>query len=498
MKKNTIWIIGVLLVAAIASTWFILNNQSQEQDDLTVVTIIPPTDTPTDTPESEDAYNQVELMGQLIFSPEFESAISQILAENDTQFIPVFIELLRAKQIGLIPHLHVGYVIQTLEQLSGQPFGVDWAAWIEWYGGTDLTPPEGFTSWKGRLLGFIDPGFTEFLQDDHPSVIRVEEIVWGGVPVDGIPALDNPNMIQALEADYLEDGDPVFGISINGDNRAYPLRILDWHEMANDVIGGEPVSLAYCTLCGAGIAYHAIGPSGETYTFGSSGFLFRSNKLMYDRQTRTLWNQLTGEPVLGELVGSGIKLDFFPVVVTTWADWKKQHPDTIVLDIETGHFRPYEPGAAYGSYFASEDTMFPVWRRSELLDAKDRIYAIQVNGIPKAYPIDLLIEEVVVNDTVGEINLVLIAERGDIFVNNDTSLIYNAGAEVRAYDRGQNEFSAGPKEGTLLDGEGRIWEISEDGLIGPEGEIAPRVSGHLAYWFGWYSFFPKTLLYGES
>ena len=315
-KKNTIWIIGVLLVAAIAATWFILNNQSQEQDELTAVTIIPDTGTPTDPPESEDAYNQEELMGQLIFSPDFESAISQILAENDTQFIPVFIELLRAKQIGLIPHLPAVEVIQTLEQLSGQPFGVDWAAWIEWYGGTDLTPPEGFTSWKGRLLGFIDPGFADFLQDDHASEIRVEEIVWGGVLIDGIPALDNPNMIPAGEADYLEDGDPVFGISINGDKRAYPLRILDWHEMANDVIGGEPVSLAYCTLCGAAQAYFTDDvPDGvERPILRTSGLLSRSNKVMYDLNTWSIFDTFLGHAVTGPLAGKGVKLDQATVI----------------------------------------------------------------------------------------------------------------------------------------------------------------------------------------
>lgn len=110
-------------------------------------------------------------------------------------------------------------------------------------------------------------------------------------------------MRLATEADYLSDHEPVFGVSINGDQRAYPLRILDWHEMANDVVGGRPVARAYCTLCGSGILYDATA-AGQTYVFGSSGFLFRSNKLMYDRTTNTLWNRLTGEPVIGKLVGS--------------------------------------------------------------------------------------------------------------------------------------------------------------------------------------------------
>ena len=129
----------------------------------------------------------------------------------------------------------------------------------------------------------------------------------------------------------------IYGISLNGDDRAYPLRIMDWHEMANDIVGGVPVSLAYCTLCGAGIAFDGRVPAGDssestTYTFGSSGFLYRSNKLMYDRQSRTLWNQFTGQPVLGPLADEDISLELLPVVLTTWKDWVDQHPDTQVLD----------------------------------------------------------------------------------------------------------------------------------------------------------------------
>jgi hypothetical protein len=267
------------------------------------------------------------------------------------------------------------------------------------------------------------------------------------------------------------------------------------------VVGDVPVSLAYCTLCGAGVAYDGRASDGETYTFGSSGFLFRSNKLMYDRQTRTLWNQLTGEPVLGELVGTGVKLDLLPVVVTTWESWLAQNPDTVVLDINTGHQRPYNLGAAYGDYFAYHDTMFPVWQRADLLATKDRIYALHVDGVPKAYPVKTLIEEQVVNDTIGQTPVVLIAARGDITVDGENqrvgSVSYNAGGEVRAYQREGESFAPGPDPNTLLDSAGRSWQVTEGALVGPGGENLPRVNGHLAYWFGWYSFFPKTLVYGR-
>lgn len=443
-----------------------------------------------------------ELMAFLI-NPDADvarSALEELQNRPDERFVSVLIELMRAAQIGLVRGAGYLDIYTTLETLSGQSFGLEWSEWVEWYGASDLEPPPGFTSWKGKLLGRIDPKFALFLRDNLPSEIRVEEIQWGGVVVDGIPALDNPEMIEALEGNYLLPGEPVFGISINGDARAYPLRILDWHEMANDVVGNVPVSLAHCTLCGAAIAYDGRASNGETYTFGSSGFLFRSNKLMYDRQTQTLWNQLTGEPVLGALVGQDVQLELLPVVLTTWEAWKHQHPETKVLSLDTGYERPYLPGAAYGDYFASDETMFPVWQRDALLDTKDRVYALRIKGQPKAYPLDLLFDERVVNDTLAETPIVLVAQRGSIQVNGADmragAVTYDAGGEVRAYLRGEEIYSPGDQVDTLLDSEGHTWEVTEEALIGPDSQTAPRLSGHLAYWFGWYAFFPKTQIFG--
>ena len=460
-----------------------------------------PVPTPDASPISDDEATELMYVLSDDATSRARATLERVVAADDKRFISVLIELFRSRQIGLVQNLSFDEYVAALETLSGQSFGPDWPTWIEWYGSTDLTPPPGFTGWKGHLLAQIDTDFAEFLQDSHPSRIRPEEIQWGGVHVDGIPALDNPNMVALAEADYLDLQDPVFGIALNGDARAYPLRILDWHEMANDVVGGVPVSLAYCTLCGAAIAYDGRASDGNTYTFGSSGFLFRSNKLMYDRPTRTLWNQLTGEPVLGELAATDVKLSLLPVVLTSWEAWQAQHPDTVVLDVNTGFSRDYTPGAAYGDYFAYGGTMFPVWQRADLLDTKEQIYALYVDGVAKAYPLDLLTQEHVVNDVIGETNVVLVADRGIIEVDGQSMRIgpvsYTAGGEVRAYERGDETFGPGPDAGTVLDSAGRQWQITEEALLGPDGEIAPRLSGHLAYWFGWYAFFPNTLVYGE-
>jgi hypothetical protein len=336
-------------------------------------------------------------------------ALGEITASQDKRFIAPLIDLMRFVR----SRDEYAATLEALRTLTGEKLD-DWqAAWETltiWYGAHDkLQPPPGYTAWKGELHAqMIDPRFRQFLYDGAPATVRVEEVVWGGVRVDGIPALVNPRMRVATEADYLIEREPVFGVSLNGDSRAYPLRILDWHEMANDVVGGKPVALAYCTLCGAGVLYDAT-VAGKTYEFGSSGLLFRSNKLMYDRATHTLWNQLTGEPVIGKLAGSKIKLTVLPVVLTSWGEWKRQHPDTKVVDLNTSYDRPYQVGATYGRYFASPGTMFPVWRQSRALAKKERVFAIQLNGRAKAYPLDALNREGgVVNDTLGGQPLVVV------------------------------------------------------------------------------------------
>jgi hypothetical protein len=409
--------------------------------------------------------------------------------------------MLWARQVGLGPGVPESHFGEALEALTGQRFGTDWHAWVEWYGATDLEPPPGFARWKGELLAQVDPRFGEFFGGDAPLRLRPEEIQWGGVRVDGIPALDRPRALPAAQATYLEPDEPVFGIALNGEARAYPLRIMDWHEMANDVVGGVPVSLAYCTLCGAAVAFHGRASDGRVYTFGSSGLLYRSNKLMYDRQTRSLWNQLSGEPVTGALAATEPRLTLLPVVLATWRAWRERHPGTSVLDLATGYDRPYVPGQPYRDYFASERTMFPVWRRNALLPAKSRVYALRIGGVPKAYPLEPLLRERVVNDALAGTEVVLVAFGGEVRVDahgeRGGSLSYAAGAEVRAYAREGRRFRSAPDPDALQDEAGDTWRIGEEALTASDGRTLPRLPGHLAYWFGWFAFFPQTLVYGQ-
>jgi hypothetical protein len=286
---------------------------------------------------------------------------------------------------------------------------------------------------------------------------------------DGIPALVDPKLVAAGEAGYLTDDELVFGVEIGGDARAYPLRILDWHEMLNDTVGGVPVALAYCTLCGSGILYdRRVAGRDQPFEFGSSGLLYRSNKLMYDQQTHSLWNQFAGRPVVGPLTGSGIELDVLPVTIARWRDWRAGHPETRVLSLDTGYERDYTPGRPYGEYFASEELMFPVLVADDRLAPKDYVFALR--SPDKAWSLAAFEGGRVINDEAAGQALVLIGDA--------------ATRTVRAYRSDGRRFEA-TADPAVVSAEGAEWRIAEDALVGPAGEQLERLPGHIAYWFAW-------------
>jgi hypothetical protein len=423
----------------------------------------------------------VALAGQLTSrDPKMRRAAArEIDRRRDPRVVPCLIELLRFRSYN-----QYGEAQWLLEKLTGQSFGGDWRLWHDWLMQQPRVelPPQ-FTAWKAALFQLVDPHFGKFLAADAPLRIRVEEIVWGGVKKDGIPALTNPKLVRAGEADYLRPQDLVFGVALNGEARAYPHRLMDSHEMLNDVIRGQPVSLAYCTLCRSGILFETRVDDGRTFTFGSSGLLYRSNKLMYDHQTESLWLTIPGEPVSGALAHSGITLKKLPLVVTTWADWRGTHPDTLVLALETGYQRDYRPGALYSDYFASPELMFPAPRRDRRLPPKEEVFALIVNGQAKAYALKKLRQARLLNDELGGEKLVLIAHpRTDA---------------VRAYLCGERLFRQRAGTDAVEAADGSIWSVTEAALVNrATGERLPRLAGHLAYWFGWAAFYPRTLLYG--
>lgn len=366
--------------------------------------------------------------------------------------------------------------VSTLRKITGENAGTGWFDWMLWQEkATDVIPHPAYTEFKQQMFLRIDPNFDVFLKTEHLQrdrmKIRLEEITWGGVRKDGIPSLDNPELIAVDDAEYMRGNDLVFGVSINGDVRAYPLRIMGWHEMFNEVIGGVPVALAYCTLCGSGILFETKVPElGTPLVFGSSGFLYRSNKLMFDRQTHSLWNQFTGKPVSGELVDSGIELQQRPVVITTWEEWKKDNPETRILSLNTGHRRDYGSGVVYQDYFGSEELMFPALVDQSRHKQKDYVFGIRTFGHAKAWPLKAFEGGKMVNDAIGSTPLVLVGDQ--------------ATRTVRAYERGGLEFTpvAG---GKLASPDGVVWDLREEEMVATDGRSLPRVAGHIAYWFAW-------------
>jgi hypothetical protein len=414
-----------------------------------------------------------------------ESAARAALTDDDAARRDAIAQLARIGDRGAVaPLIQLMYWFQqddaarfvaALRTLTGADAGARWFDWMVWQQDhPEIQPYAGYAGLLADMLAGIDGRFRRFIRPGIAHAIRIEEIVWGGVKVDGIPALDQPRMIAADEASYLNPDDRVFGVLINSDARAYPLRIANWHEMVNDTVGGVPVSLAYCTLCGAGILYDDRVPGRvQPFSFGSSGLLYRSNKLMYDRQTDSLWDQFTGRPVVGPLTSSGIELQVLPVVLTPWSVWRARHPETKVLSLDTGFVRDYRPGVAYRDYFASPDLMFPARVADRRLDQKDLVFGIQAPGGAKAWPLARFKGGAVVMDRVGLLNVVLIGDAD--------------GEAVRAYEADSQHFVA--DDARHVRGEAGRWTIAEAALEGPDGRNLPRLPGYVSYWFAWAQFF---------
>jgi len=370
--------------------------------------------------------------------------VRKLAALADKSLIPTFVLAMRWTGSNI-------HVAKALSDLTGEKI----TTWHEAYNWQELhpeiVPHASFHDLKLRFLGNTDAQFLELLKpfsgNQVKPRIRLEEIVWGGVQFDGIPSLDSAPMIHAIDADYLREQDLVFGVEINGDARAYPLRILGWHEMLNDIVGGVPVSLAYCTLCGSGVLYETwLENTTNPLIFGSSGLLYRSNKLMFDRSTQTLWNQFTGKPVIGPLATSGIELKARPMTITSWQSWRKQFPATKVLSLDTGYSRDYESGVAYREYFDSPDLMFPAIVSDESrLQRKDFIFGVVAFAASKAWPLDVFADTPVINDRVGNQSLVLI---GDATTRT-----------VRAYERDVDEKFSRSMTGDLTSASG-VWVLT--------------------------------------
>ncbi len=369
-------------------------------------------------------------------------------------------------------------LLRLLEAKTRQRHGGDLDAWYRWLWAQEPRDHPHYADFKAALYGLIDPRFRAYFSSARKATIRLDEVRWGGVVQDGIPPLRAPKMIAAKGAGYLDDSDVVFGLELQGDARAYPRRILAWHEMFVDTVGGVAVAGVYCTLCGSMILYETE-HQGTRHELGTSGFLYRSNKLMYDRATQSLWNTLWGRPVIGPLVGRGIELALRPVVTTTWGEWRRRHPRTRVLSLDTGHQRDYSEGAAYRDYFATDALMFTVPELDRRLRNKAEVLALTLGGEPLAVSAAFLDKKRLYQDSSGGVEFVVLTDR--------------SGAN-RVYETRGRTFERWDDDRTAVDSSGVEWTLAEDRLTSADGAVLERLPAHRAFWFGWRAAYPETRL----
>ena len=380
-------------------------------------------------------------------------------------------------------------LIRFLERQTGQRFDEALHGWRRWMWAQPYAPHPEYAAFKAHVYSQIDPRMRAFFPDQVKAGIRLDEIDFGGVPVNGIPPLRQPAVVPAAAARYLRDNHIVFGLVVNGEARAYPKRILAWHEMALDTVGGVELTVVYCTLCGNVIPYESrIGE--RRITFGTSGLLYRSNKLMFDEETFSLWSSIDGTPVVGALVGSGLQLVSHAVVTTTWGEWKRTHSDTTVLSIETGFDRDYREGAAYRDYFSTDRLMFAVPGDDRRLRNKDEVLTMRIRPAaggeaqPVAIEVDLLRRQPAYHFEAQGRQFVVITTR------QGANRVYLLGGHEVA-------FPSRAHDGRMIaDSAGRKWRVTEEALVAADDSSVrlPRAPAQRAFWFGWHAQYPETIL----
>lgn len=226
----------------------------------------------------------------------------------------------------------------------------------------------------------------------------IEQGCFGGK--DCIPSIDKPQFESANQATWLRSDDTVFAINYKGVVRAYPQRILNWHEIVNDMIAQDPIAITFCPLCGSALAFDRR-VDGIITEFGVSGKLHNSDLVMYDRYEGNLWQQITGEAIVGPAARRNEVLTQIPIVTTTWGKWKKEHSNTEVLSRETGHSRDYD-AYPYGTYEQDDELYFGVKNVNKRLQIKTVVYGVEVGGKAKAYPASAFDKNSVITDTISD------------------------------------------------------------------------------------------------
>lgn len=274
------------------------------------------------------------------------------------------------------------------------------------------------------------------------SIIDKNKILSGGPSKDGIPSIDNPKFIDVRDVKYLRDDDIIIGLNHAGIQKAYPTRILVWHEITNDTIGTLDIAVTYCPLCGTAMVFDR-NIEGKLRSFGVSGLLYQSDVLMYDRETNSLWSQLAMKSISGRSVNSTLK--WLPSQHLTWKAWKTKYPNSKVLSLDTGYNRNYN-ASPYSSYINSDDVMFPVPKNRDDLSNKAWVVGVIIDGVAKAYDVSKLPNKKEIKDKIGKTDIII------------------------KYDKKTNHPIVTTKD-------------------------KKEVASVLVYWFAWQSFYPDTELW---
>ncbi len=374
---------------------------------------------------------------------------------------------------------------------------------------TDL-PPSSKNSVTPTLLPNESPparAESEFKTDFSKHIVSYGEILSGGPPKDGIPALNDPRFVSVSEADvWLKPVEPVILVQVEEDARAYPIQILIWHEIANDTVGGEPLVVTFCPLCNTAIAFKRT-VNGKVLDFGTTGRLRYSNLIMYDRQTETWWQQATGEAIAGELTGT--QLVFYPAAIISWQDFKTSFPQGKVLSRETGYPRDY----GHNPYIGYDNVNNPPFLYEgpptpNQLPPVARVLTIDLNGETVAYPYETLEKIGVVNDIVGGEAVVVFWQAGTVSPLDSTST--GSGRDVgtaAAYSRQLNPSTGSGQsgqtlsftftEGKLIDDQTKSeWNVLGQVIAGElKGKQLTPVVAINHFWFSWAAFKPETRIY---
>ena len=339
-----------------------------------------------------------------------------------------------------------------------------------------------------------DPGFRPiggFTTDFSRATVRPDEIISGGPPKDGIPAVDEPRFITVEEADdWLGSSEPVFAVSADGETKLYPVQILMYHEIVNDVVGETPVTVTYCPLCNSGLVF-LRDFDGRVFDFGTTGRLRLSNLVMYDRQTESWWQQATGEGLVGAY--AGFRLELYPMLMLPWDRARERFQGASVLSRETGHSRPYGNNP-YAGYDTSERPfLYNGPRTSGPYAALDRVLSVVRGGQSAAFGYPELAEKLVVQRNVGGDPIVVMWEEGTASALDSRSIregrdVGTANAFIARVDSRTLTFEAAG--GEIRDVEtGTTWDASGAATRGVlKGRSLEPAVGVQHFWFSYSAF----------